>query len=157
MEYCPSSLHRQILEKIALGENSNLILVVIVNKLLSGFVKLSKSNIVHRDIKPQNILFSEDKEYKLIDYGISENVPSMSEEGEYFIKGTRDYMSPELISELNKNNQKCVKFKYNLEKADVYSLGLVFLKICTGKSVKGINQIAYQEEMCEILNEIKIK
>ncbi|CAG9313465.1 unnamed protein product [Blepharisma stoltei] len=156
MEYCPSSLHRQIMEKIVFGENSNSIIAKIVDKLLSGFVKLSSLNIVHRDIKPQNILVSEDGEYKLIDFGISEVVSSISEENEYLIKGTHDYMSPELISELNKNSQTCVKFKYNLEKADVYSLGLVFWKISTGKRVKGINQIIYQEEMCEILNEIKL-
>lgn len=69
------------------------------------------NNIIHRDIKPQNIFLSKYNDYKLGDFGIAKSV-------EKTISGTKigtyDYMAPEVY-----NNQP-----YGF-KADMYSLGLV--------------------------------
>ena len=70
-----------------------------------------KYNIVHRDIKPQNIFLSPNGDYKLGDFGISKTVEKTS--GGTKI-GTYKYMAPEVF-----NNQP-----YGVG-ADIYSLGLV--------------------------------
>ncbi len=70
-----------------------------------------KNNIIHRDIKPQNIFVSENGDYKLGDFGIAKTVEKTM--GGTKI-GTYKYMAPEVY-----NNQP-----YG-SAADIYSLGLV--------------------------------
>lgn len=70
-----------------------------------------KHNIIHRDIKPQNIFVSENGDYKLGDFGIAKTVEKTMGGTK---TGTYKYMAPEVYS--NK--------PYNAT-ADIYSLGLV--------------------------------
>ena len=87
-------------------------LVIKIAKDICAALELcSKHNIVHRDIKPQNIFVSENGDYKLGDFGIAKTVERTM--GGTKI-GTYKYMAPEVY-----NNKP-----YNTT-ADVYSLGLV--------------------------------
>ena len=86
--------------------------VIKVAKDMCNALELCRQqNIVHRDIKPQNIFVSEDGDYKLGDFGIAKTVEKTM--GGTKI-GTYKYMAPEVY-----NNQS-----YGT-KADLYSLGLV--------------------------------
>ncbi len=79
-----------------------------------------KQNIIHRDIKPDNIFISENGDYKLGDFGIartaSKTMSNMSR------KGTPNYMAPEIY----KNEP------YN-QSVDIYSLGIVLYQLMNGK------------------------
>jgi serine/threonine protein kinase len=79
--------------------------------MASALVLCRKRNILHRDIKPQNIFVSKDGDFKLGDFGIAKTVEKTS--GGTKI-GTYNYMAPEVF-----NNQP-----YGHE-ADIYSLGMV--------------------------------
>ena len=70
-----------------------------------------KHNIIHRDIKPDNILADDDGRFKLGDFGVSK-IAERTEGGTRM--GTETYMAPEVNSGREYNN-----------KADIYSLGLV--------------------------------
>ena len=79
--------------------------------MASALVLCRNRNIIHRDIKPQNIFVSKDGDFKLGDFGIAKTVEKTS--GGTKI-GTYNYMAPEVY-----NNQP-----YGHE-ADIYSLGMV--------------------------------
>ncbi|KAJ3669380.1 hypothetical protein LUZ60_011330 [Juncus effusus] len=78
--------------------------------------------IVHRDVKPTNILLSENGVAKLSDFGVSRIVPSDGTHLSTEVRGTMGYVDPESFS------LGCVS-----ESSDVYSFGIVLLELVTGK------------------------
>lgn len=87
------------------------VIIDIAKDLCSALCLCQKHNIVHRDIKPQNIFVSENGDYKLGDFGIAKTVEKTMAGTKI---GTYKYMAPEVY-----NNQP-----YGAS-ADIYSLGLV--------------------------------
>lgn len=82
-------------------------------------------NVIHRDIKPGNILISKEGEVKLVDFGIA---TSKEDEDEGLTKegmtlGTPSYMAPEQFQN-TKNVDK---------RADIYSMGVMLYEMVTGK------------------------
>ncbi len=75
----------------------------------------SKRNIMHRDVKPENIFVSNNGDFKLGDFGIARNVDAIVTNLSQ--KGTYSYMAPEVFKGEN----------YNFT-VDIYSLGLVLYK-----------------------------
>ena len=104
-------------------------LISIIKQLIGAFSFLQKNNIVHRDIKPQNILIFKDNKYKLADFGESKEISNIN----YSLlngslRGTELYMSPLLLNGL-RNGQ--IDVKHNLYKSDVFSFGLCLLYAAT--------------------------
>jgi len=79
--------------------------------ICNALILCKSKNIVHRDIKPQNIFVSEDKNFKLGDFGIAKTAEHTTSGTK---TGTYKYMAPEVY-----NNQP-----YG-HAADIYSLGMV--------------------------------
>lgn len=101
----------------------------------SALGHLHSKRIAHRDIKPENILIDFDGNVKLGDIGGAKFVA----EGESFLTvrdevGTPSYSPPEIVKQA-----KHMKMK-DLYKADVWSLGVVIVELCTGKRVYGIDK-----------------
>jgi eukaryotic-like serine/threonine-protein kinase len=88
--------------------------------------------IVHRDVKPQNVLIDEEGSAKVTDFGIAR---SMTEEGltaDGRVLGTTDYVSPEQALGRDVNGQ-----------SDIYSLGIVLFEMLTGDvPFHGENQVS---------------
>ena len=93
----------------------------IAKQLVQALHYLHSNRILHRDMKPQNILISSQGRVKLCDFGFAR---AMSKETVMVtsIKGTPLYMAPELVQEQ----------PYN-ETADLWSLGVILYELFTGK------------------------
>jgi len=82
---------------------------------------LHRKGYIHRDLKPDNILVSKQKEIKLTDFGITlhESLNRVTSEGA--LLGTPLYMSPEQINNLELTPA-----------SDVFSIGVIFYQMSTG-------------------------
>ncbi|XP_076251775.1 STKc_STK36 domain-containing protein fused isoform X2 [Rhynchophorus ferrugineus] len=92
----------------------------IVWDLLSALYYLHSNRVLHRDLKPQNILLDLKNRAKLCDFGFARNM-STGTHVLTSIKGTPLYMAPELIDEL--------PYDYN---ADLWSLGCITYELLMG-------------------------
>ncbi len=81
-----------------------------------------KNNIIHRDIKPHNILVTEDGVIKVTDFGIAKGSNSVTITSTDKIMGSAHYLSPE---QARGTNVDC--------KTDIYSLGIVLYEMVTGR------------------------
>lgn len=96
----------------------------------------SKERLVHRDVKPDNIMINIDGEAKLTDMGLALPANSIQPSEEEFIKGSPQYISPEQILDQPQDFR-----------SDIYSLGTVLFRMLTGQFVfKG----STAEEICQM-------
>lgn len=80
------------------------------------------NNIIHRDIKPQNILLTKDNLIKVTDFGIAKHSDSVTITNSGKIIGSAHYFSPEQA-----------RGNMTDRRSDIYSLGVVMYEMCTGK------------------------
>ena len=122
MEYIDGGSLRSILKSTkTLSEEQA---VVIVEAIASALRAAERFSIVHRDIKPDNIMFTKQGEVKLADLGIAKNEEMDNELTRTNVMiGTPAYLSPEQAQ-----NAKGVDAR-----ADIYSLGATFYEMLTGE------------------------
>lgn len=93
-------------------------------QIASALETAHKAHIIHRDIKPQNIVLNRNMVAKVTDFGIAKitNVPSATITSFGSTMGSVHYFSPEHA-----------KGGYTDEKSDIYSLGVVMYEMATGR------------------------
>jgi len=88
--------------------------------------------IVHRDVKPQNVLIDEEGSAKVTDFGIARTLDQEGLTADGRVLGTTDYVSPEQALGHDVNGQ-----------SDIYSLGVVLYEMLTGDvPFHGENQVS---------------
>ena len=120
------SLHDKIAEKLLAGRRFAVREALdVVRKIAGALEAASEAGVVHRDVKPDNILFDEAGMPHLADLGVAKvegdasTVLTMSN----VIVGTPAYMAPEHM--LDSHNADC--------RADIYSLGIVLWEMLAGE------------------------
>ncbi len=130
MEYIHgNTLKKAIREKAPFDSRSTLNVAI---QIASALVQAHKNHIVHRDIKPQNILVSTDGVVKVTDFGIARTATVSTVTTTANAAGSVHYFSPEQA-----------RGGYVDEKSDIYSLGITMYEMITGVlPFQGTNSVA---------------
>jgi len=113
------------------------------NTLLTGLVQIEQANLVHRDIKPGNIMIGDDGRIVLIDFGIARHLAEQSVTSSYAFFGpmTVGYCAPEQIQ--NEKRQISIR-------TDLFAVGIVIYEMATGRNpfLGGCSSLQEKIERC---------
>ena len=129
MEYIEGKTLKQLLKK---RESLTLPEVIdIMTQLTDGISHAHESYIIHRDIKPQNIMIEDDGRIKITDFGIAMALNATQLTQTNSVMGSVHYLPPEQASG-----------KSATVKSDIYSLGILMYELLTGNvPFKGDNAV----------------
>jgi beta-lactam-binding protein with PASTA domain len=96
--------------------------VELAREVALGMAFAHQRGLVHRDLKPQNVLLSESGHAKIADFGLALGVESVQLTQPGTVWGTVQYLSPEQAQGLPADSR-----------SDVYSLGAIFFELLTGR------------------------
>ncbi|MGD2295276.1 MAG: protein kinase [Candidatus Aminicenantes bacterium] len=96
--------------------------ISITRQVCEGLAEAHRLDIIHRDIKPQNIMIDKKGHVRIMDFGIARMKKTREITGSGLTIGTPDYMSPEQVE------GKTVDHR-----SDIYSLGAVLFEMMTGR------------------------
>eukprot|EP01114_Cavostelium_apophysatum_P012981 TRINITY_DN3050_c0_g1_i1.p1 TRINITY_DN3050_c0_g1~~TRINITY_DN3050_c0_g1_i1.p1 ORF type:complete len:1468 (+),score=377.33 TRINITY_DN3050_c0_g1_i1:545-4948(+) len=100
----------------------------VMYQLMSAVAYMHAKGVSHRDLKPQNIMFSDKKrdKIKVVDFGFSKDLVSQPMENTCL--GTLDYLAPEMIT----------RQEYDYYKIDIYSSGVIAYYLLYGRTPFGL-------------------
>jgi len=116
MEYLDGKNIRDFLKDVT-GPMPLQNVALIINEVLSALKYVHDRNLIHMDIKSQNIMITDSNDVKIIDFGISQQTEKQQKQ----IMGSPYYMSPEQI-----------KNEAIDHRSDIYSIGITMYEMITG-------------------------
>ena len=119
MEYVPGKTLKQIIRER--GPLMNEEAVDIMKQLTSAISEAHKRGIIHRDIKPQNIIVKSDGSIKILDFGIATAKGSVQLTQANNVMGSVHYLAPELARGQQASPQ-----------SDIYAMGIVMFEMLAG-------------------------
>ncbi len=93
----------------------------VLRPVLGGLGVAHRAGLVHRDVKPENVLISDDGEVKLVDFGLVRAIAEAGITSTSVILGTAGYLSPEQV-----------EGRPTGPRSDVYSAGILTFELLTG-------------------------
>jgi serine/threonine protein kinase len=120
MEYVHGEDLKQILRKIVRLSPGQA--VGIARQVCDGLSEAHKLGVVHRDLKPQNIMLDEGGNARIMDFGIARSLSGKGITGAGVMIGTPEYMSPEQVEGKDVD-----------PRSDIYSLGVILYEMVTGQ------------------------
>ena len=119
MEFVPGEDLKSTLKRV--GHLSIGKTIFIASQVCEGLAEAHHLGVVHRDLKPQNIMLDKEGNARIMDFGIARSLKGKGVTTEGMIIGTPNYMSPEQV-EAAKVDQR----------SDIYSLGVILYEMMTG-------------------------
>ena len=95
----------------------------VLRPVLGGLAAAHRAGLVHRDVKPENVLISDEGEVKIADFGLVRAVAAAGITSTSVILGTAAYLSPEQVRDGKAS-----------PRSDVYSTGIVAYELLTGQT-----------------------
>ena len=114
----------------------------LAGQTLEGLAAAHEKGIIHRDVKPANILLTEDDEVKITDFGIAKFLGERTRDSSIIGKGTLAYMAPEQFNPALSITPA----------TDYYGLGITLLELATGKLRTGAY---FQDDPQQDLNALR--
>jgi len=133
MEYLPGITLRDLLKeqkRLTIAQT-----ITVMDAVLSGLSAAHQAGLIHRDVKPENVLLAEDGRIKIGDFGLARATSANTATGAQLL-GTIAYLAPELVTRGTAD-----------ARSDIYALGIMLYEMLTGaQPFRGEQpmQIAYQ-------------
>ena len=120
MEYVPGEDLKSMLRMM--GPMSPGKTLHIARQICEGLAEAHRLGVVHRDLKPQNIMIDRDGNVRIMDFGIARSAKVKGLTGAGIVVGTPEYMSPEQMEGKEADGR-----------SDIYALGVILYEMVTGK------------------------
>jgi serine/threonine protein kinase/tetratricopeptide (TPR) repeat protein len=119
MEYVPGEDLKSLIHRIGALPVGKA--VSIGQQVCEGLSEAHRLGVVHRDLKPQNIMLDRDGNARIMDFGIARSLAAKGITGAGVMIGTPEYMSPEQVDGKEAD-----------QRSDIYSLGIIMFEMLTG-------------------------
>jgi serine/threonine protein kinase/Tfp pilus assembly protein PilF len=96
--------------------------ISIANQICAGLAEAHKLGVVHRDLKPRNIMIDDNGNVRIMDFGIARSLKTKGITDAGVMIGTPEYMSPEQVEAKDVD-----------QRSDIYSLGVILYEMVTGR------------------------
>jgi serine/threonine protein kinase/Tfp pilus assembly protein PilF len=96
--------------------------ISVARQVCEGLAEAHRLGVIHRDLKPQNIMIDKEGNARIMDFGIARSLKAKGITAAGVMIGTPEYMSPEQ-AEVKEVDQR----------ADIYSLGVILYEMVTGR------------------------
>jgi len=120
MEYVPGEDLKSFIRRA--GPLSAGKTIYIAKQVCDGLSEAHRLGVVHRDLKPQNVMIDKEGNVRIMDFGIARSLKAKGITGAGVMIGTPEYMSPEQA-----------EAKEVDKRSDIYSLGVIIYEMVTGK------------------------
>jgi len=120
MEYVPGENLKNLIKRI--GQLSIAKAISIAKQVGEGLVEAHRLGVVHRDLKPQNIMVDSEGNARIMDFGIARSIKTKGITETGLIIGTPEYMSPEQVEGQEAD-----------QRSDIYSFGVILFEMVTGR------------------------
>lgn len=126
MEYCGAGSVTDLVKSMKGASLREEWIAYITREILRGLAHLHQNRVIHRDIKGQNVLLTDNAEVKLVDFGVSAQLDRTVSRRNTFI-GTPYWMAPEVI-DCDENKDATYD-----NRSDLWSLGITCIEMAEGK------------------------
>jgi hypothetical protein len=96
--------------------------LLLARQIADGLAEAHRLGVIHRDLKPQNIMIDRDGNAKIMDFGIARSLHARGMTATGIVIGTPEYMSPEQAEAKDVD-----------KRTDIYSLGAILYEMVTGR------------------------
>jgi len=120
MEYVPGEDLKSTIARV--GQLSVGKTIAVIKQVCDGLAEAHRLGVIHRDLKPQNIMLDREGNAHIMDFGIARTFRTKGLTGGNVMIGTPEYMSPEQVEGKDIDHR-----------SDIYSLGIILFEMLTGR------------------------